>query len=106
MKKWARLNEKNVVVEILVEFDENEKSSKAKVKDFDSRGLVRVLESSPATVAAVGDSYLVENKVFVSPKPFPSWSFNEKTWEWEAPKPRPEGENFYWDEDKKDWLTV
>jgi hypothetical protein len=104
MKKWARLNEDNVVVEILVDFEGTE-PGRAQIEPFDPKGLVRVLESSPATVAAVGDSYLPENEVFVSPKPFPSWKLNEKSWEWGAPKPQPESGNFYWDEEKKEWLT-
>jgi hypothetical protein len=30
-----------------------------------------------------------ENDVFISPKPYPSWSLNRTNWLWEPPIPRP-----------------
>lgn len=39
--------------------------------------------------AAVGSTYDAEHDVFISKRPFPSWSLNTTTWLWEPPVPRP-----------------
>jgi hypothetical protein len=38
-------------------------------------------------------------------KPYQNWIMNEKTGEWEPPKEKP-NDNFYWDEEKKDWIDL
>lgn len=45
--------------------------------------------------------------VFVPPRPFLSWQFDEKTWTWIPPKPYPsENLNEYmWDENIKNWIV-
>ena len=38
------------------------------------------------------------------PQPYPSWSFNELTEQWESPIPRPDDEqNYVWDEVNQTW---
>ena len=38
------------------------------------------------------------------PKPFPSWSLNEDTCNWDAPVSYPDdGDNYLWDEDNQKW---
>lgn len=56
--------------------------------------------------AGVGDTYDRKNDVFIVKQPYPSWSLT-KDFEWQSPKPYPDdGESYFWDEDKKDWMRV
>lgn len=43
--------------------------------------------------------------VFIPPRPFLSWYFNESVWSWEPPIPYPnDGFNYTWSEDNKNWI--
>ena len=54
--------------------------------------------------AGIGYKYLEDADVFISPKPFESWSLNS-SYEWEAPKPRPNDvDRYYWEEVSKEWI--
>lgn len=44
-------------------------------------------------------------KKFEAVKVFHSWTWNEKTFEYDSPKPKPKG-SFYWNEEEQDWLPV
>ena len=56
--------------------------------------------------AGIGYIYNEQYNVFLPPKPFPSWTLNTETLEWESPVQRPEKENvvYYWDENDKSWI--
>ena len=54
--------------------------------------------------AGINYRYLEDADVFISPKPFESWSLNS-SYEWEAPKPRPNDvDRYYWEEVSKEWI--
>jgi len=53
--------------------------------------------------AGIGDTYDVDKDAFISPKPFNSWTLNEKNCRWEAPSSRPSG-LCQWDEANKQWV--
>ena len=40
--------------------------------------------------AGLGDTYREDLDVFISRSPYPSWTLNESTYEWEPPIPQPE----------------
>jgi hypothetical protein len=42
---------------------------------------------------------------FEQPKPFPSWLWNEDSFEYVPPKAKPDGD-YYWDEAELDWLVI
>ena len=50
--------------------------------------------------AGIGFQYDEVNDVFISPKPYNSWTLNENTWLWEAPIARPDDPDtvYIWDE--------
>jgi hypothetical protein len=54
--------------------------------------------------AGIGYAYDAEVDVFISPKPFPSWSLDSNH-DWQAPTPKPEGA-FYWDEETLAWVAT
>lgn len=42
--------------------------------------------------------------VFYAPQPYPSWTLNKTSWQWEAPVTYPsDGKQYDWDEDSKSW---
>ena len=41
----------------------------------------------------------------VTDQPFPSWTLNDDTTEWEPPTPMP-GEGYLWDEDTTSWVEI
>ena len=51
--------------------------------------------------ACIGFTYDAVADVFVSQKPFPSWSLDSNH-DWQAPTPKPDGE-YVWDEDRLVW---
>lgn len=57
--------------------------------------------------AGVGYTYDSVRDAFIPPKPFPSWTLNEDTCNWEAPVPFPGGEGSYlWNEVDQTWDEV
>ncbi len=55
--------------------------------------------------AGIGSMYDTIRNAFISPKPFPSWTLNETTYQWEAPTPKPDG-NYIWNEETKAWDLI
>jgi hypothetical protein len=52
-----------------------------------------------------GFKYDEENEVFISVKPYPSWTLNNTSFDWEAPVPYPTDEKLYdWDETTLSWV--
>lgn len=55
--------------------------------------------------AGIGFKYDDELDIFIPLQPFPSWSFNRETLEWEAPIPKPEG-LYMWNEETQEWVSM
>ena len=54
--------------------------------------------------AGIGYTYDVAIDAFVPPQPYPSWTLNTQTAQWEAPVPYPtDGGVYYWDEATLSW---
>ena len=114
MKKWARLNDDNVVIEIVVESDDEdlegplEKNTKTGMAHHERNGLVRTLDPDEGPVgsyASVGFIYDSELKGFVPPQSDPTDVFDPKTFTWLPAKPDNEKE-YYWDDSKTAWVAV
>ena len=57
--------------------------------------------------AGPGYTYDSTRDAFIPPQPFPSWTLNEDTCQWDAPVSRPsDGEVYDWDEDIVNWVVV
>jgi len=57
--------------------------------------------------AGVGYIYDVNRDAFYEPQPFPSWTLNETSCQWEAPVAYPDdGEIYVWNEEKTSWDAV
>ena len=52
----------------------------------------------------IGFNYDRERDAFIAPKPYPSWSLNETTCQWEPPTPQPtSGGPHWWNEETGTW---
>ncbi len=57
--------------------------------------------------AGAKDVYDVEADRFYPPSPYPSWTLNRSTWEWDAPTPKPtDGQRYSWVEDDLNWQVI
>jgi len=60
--------------------------------------------------AGVGYTYNADIDAFVPPKPFPSWTLNNDTAQWQAPTPMPADagmeKQYTWDEATTSWKEV
>ncbi len=57
--------------------------------------------------AGIGDTYDEQREAFIAPRPYPSWTLNEETLNWEAPVPMPnDGQAYLWDEAQQSWVTA
>jgi hypothetical protein len=57
--------------------------------------------------AGIGYTYDVSLDAFIRPQPYPSWTLNSQTCDWDAPTPKPDDDKFYnWDEATLSWVEV
>jgi hypothetical protein len=57
--------------------------------------------------AGVGYKYDQARDAFISPKPYPSWTLNDDTCQWNPPTPYPDDDKRYeWDEDTTSWKEI
>ena len=57
--------------------------------------------------AGIGYTYDSGRDAFISAKPYPSWTLNETTCNWEAPVTIPDdGKQYRWDEPTTNWVEV
>ena len=53
--------------------------------------------------AGIGDTYDKVNDVFISPKPYPSWTL-DASFDWQSPTAKPDDDKRYsWNEDTQAW---
>ena len=64
--------------------------------------------------AGIGMVYNVEHDVFLQEQPYPSWTLNTETYEWDPPTPEPElteeqkesGSYYEWNEETQEWQLI
>jgi hypothetical protein len=118
MAHFAKLDENNVVLEVVVvnnnELLEDGFESEAKGIQF----LVDLFDEYPLwkqtsyngsirkNYAGVGYTYDATRDAFIPSQPFPSWVLNEDTCLWDAPTPYPtDGQRYNWDEATASWVV-
>jgi len=54
--------------------------------------------------ARIGGWYNTNADAFYDIQPYPSWTLNETTFQWDPPVPMPEGQDAYtWNEEQQNW---
>tara|TARA_R110000737_G_C14458455_1_gene464469 strand:- start:214 stop:660 length:447 start_codon:yes stop_codon:yes gene_type:complete len=127
MAHFAELDKDNKVLKILV-FDNNDvdanggdqseqaaeyiKSSFGTSKDGVKWVQTSYNDNFRKQYAGMGFTYNPTADVFIAPQPYPSWSLNETTWDWDAPVIYPtivmmndDRLGIYWDESGLVWLA-
>jgi hypothetical protein len=117
MAHFAQLDNKNVVIQVIVvnneEIIENGVESEEKGvafcqslfggnwKQTSYNGKIR------KNYAGIGFRYDPWYDAFIPSQPFPSWTLDETTCRWQAPIAAPDnGKPYNWDEETKTWVEV
>jgi hypothetical protein len=117
MAHFAKLNEQNIVTQVIVvaneELLENGVESEDKGiafcqsllggqwKQTSYNGNIR------KNYAGVGYTYDSGRDAFIPPQPYPSWTMSEETCLWSAPTPMPiDDKRYSWDEATLAWVEV
>ena len=101
MRKFAEIDENNVVIRVLVANDEawlTENLDGVWLESFDDGTRVRR--------AGAGFTYDADRDAFIPPTPYPSWVLDEDTCLWVAPIAYPAEGAHTWDEAAGDWVEV
>lgn len=116
MSHWAEVDDNNVVLRVLVGNDSDPNEGYDWLIDnlggtwiktsYNTKNNQHLNGGTPfrGNYAGAGFTYNEELDVFIPPKPFDSWIFEESISDWVAPVPKPEGDDWYWDEESASWL--
>jgi hypothetical protein len=124
MAHFAELNENNIVLRVVVV--DNKNILDANNKENEELGIAYCRKifgqntqwkqtsyngNFRIRYAGIGAVYCPDLDAFILPKPYPSWSLNNETAEWEPPVAEPvltdvdaaNGNNYKWNEDNLCW---
>ena len=74
---------------------------------YNTKRAVHKLKGTPfrKNYAGIGHTYDETRDAFIPPKPYPSWTLNESTCNWEAPVAKPDdGKPYIWNESTQNWV--
>ena len=80
-----------------------------KQTSYNTHGGVHRLGGTPLrkNYAGIGDTYDSTRDAFIPPQPFPSWTLDESTCQWEPPVAYPDdGKEYTWDEATTNWIEI
>ena len=101
MSHFAKIDKDNVVTQVIVA--EQDFINSGKVGDSFLWIQISFNNNFRKQYAGVGWTYDKVNDVFISPKPFPSWTL-DASFDWQPPTTMPDDGKYYsWDEDTKAW---
>ena len=105
MAHFAKIDSNNIVTEVLVA-----------EQDFINSGQVggsflwvqtSYNNNFRKNFAGIGYTYDSTRDAFYASQPYPSWTLNETTCQWEAPVTYPDDDKFYdWDEATTNWKEI
>ena len=106
MAHFAKLDDNNVVLQVIVVADEHEQNGEQWCHEFAGGRWKQTSRSGRIrkNFAGKGFSYDEQRDAFIAPRPFPSWTLNEETCCWEPPVSKPEFGNYVWDESDQQWV--
>jgi hypothetical protein len=118
MAHFAKLDSNNTIIDVLVVantdiLDENGNESESKgilfLKNLFGQETNWIQTSYSGNFrkryAAIGGTYDSVNDVFINPKPFASWVFDDTKYEWLPPSTAPDdGKMYIWNEETVNWI--
>ncbi len=117
MAHFAELGEDNIVLRVIVVSNDDCKDAEGNESEAVGAEFCRNLlggtwkqtsynNNMRVRYAGVGYKYDSALDAFIAPKPYPSWSLNEETADWEAPVARPTEGFWEWNEETQQWDEV
>jgi hypothetical protein len=120
MAHFAKLDENNVVLKVIVvtngavdnlPFSESEPVGIAFCQSLYGADTVWKQTSYNASFrkhyAGIGMIYNADIDAFIVPQPYPSWTLNAQSGNWDAPIPYPsDGADYDWDEEAQTWKRI
>lgn len=124
MAHFARLDENNVVTQVIVVANSDTSDAEGVEKEHIGAAFCERLfggtwkqtsynGNKRKNYAGIGFTYNADLDAFVPPKPFNSWLLNEETAQWEAPVAMPEDAGsgdppkmYGWNEDELNWVEI
>jgi len=105
MSHFAKIDNNNIVTEVIVA-EQNFINSGA-VGDSFLWVQTSYNNNFRKNYAGVGYTYDSDLDAFIPPQPYPSWTLNEDTCQWEAPVAYPDDDKMYdWDEETTSWVET
>ena len=118
MAKFAKIGLNNKVIEILCVNDEVLRDANGVEQESIGIDFLTKLTGYPVwkqtftdgtrkNDTGIGYTYDEDRDAFITKKPYPSWTLNETTCQWEAPVAKPDdGKNYNWNETNQTWDLV
>ena len=118
MAHFAQVNENGIVTQVIVvansdcgggEFPDSEAPGQAFIASLGLSGEWRQTSYNNnfrKRYAGIGYAFREDLDAFLAPQPYPSWTLNEETADWEAPVPMPTEGIWKWDEENQEWDEV
>jgi hypothetical protein len=104
---WAELDADNIVTQVITGVDDltiDGIPTGEWYTNFVGAPCVQTfLNNAEKTYAGIGYEYLESEQDFRGPKPYPSWTWSNKTWN--PPTLKPEGD-YYWNEEELQWVAL
>lgn len=108
MAHFARIDNTNSVVEVLVVPDDQEHRGQEFLADDLGLGGTWIQTSYNHNIrkqyAGIGYTYDPDADVFILPQPFPSWTLDQNH-DWQPPTPKPDGD-YIWNEPTREWIQL
>jgi hypothetical protein len=116
MAHYARLDDNNVVTQVIVVANKDTADANGVEKESIGKAFCErlfggnwVQTSYNGNIrkryAGIGYKYYSGLDAFVAPEPYPSWTLNPETADWQAPVPMPtDGKMYSWDEAAQAWV--
>ena len=117
MAKFAQLDNSNIVIEVLNvsdsdcnggTFPESEQAGITFLTNLTGKSnwkQTSIDGSFRKNYAGIGMFYDETRDAFIPQQPFPSWTLNESTCQFDPPTPCPDLTGWYWDEDNTTWVS-
>jgi len=118
MAHFAKLDENNIVTEVLVVNNEVLFKSDGTESEYKGKVFLNGLFGNATWVqtsytgsirkqyAGIGYTYDETNDVFIVPQPFASWTLDEN-FDWQPPTPYPtDGQAYNWNEETQTWDLI
>jgi hypothetical protein len=105
MSHFAKINSDSIVTEVIVA--EQAFINSGAVGDSFLWVQTSYNNNFRKNYAGIGFTYDSTRDAFIPPQPYPSWTLNEDTCQWEAPIAYPtDGLMYSWDEDTTSWVEA